>query len=118
LGRVGDPKFISSPSSGHRLCENARFARLVGQLRRMEVEMKRIAVILAVLGAAATFAAPVGAAGNPFGVDFHANCTAGFAVSQTLGGEPGATELSQIAQPPKQFGNLSDVGFYSSTNCG
>jgi hypothetical protein len=62
-------------------------------------------------------AAPVGAAGNPFGPDYHSDCTAGFAVSQTLGGEPGATELSVIAQPPKQFGNESDVGFYSSTNC-
>jgi hypothetical protein len=79
--------------------------------------MRRLAVFVATVGVAAAFAAPTGAAGNPFGVDFHANCTAGFAVSQTLGGDPGATELSVIAQPPKQFGNESDVGFYSSTNC-
>jgi hypothetical protein len=83
-----------------------------------EVEtMKRFAVLAIVLGLGATFAAPAGAAGNPFGVDYHANCTGGFAVSQTLGGEPGATELATVAQPPKQFGNESDVGFYSSTNC-
>jgi len=69
------------------------------------------------VGAAAAFATAAGAAGNPFGVDFHANCTGGFAVSQTLGGERGATELSVVAQPPKSFGNMSDVGAGSSTNC-
>jgi hypothetical protein len=57
------------------------------------------------------------AAGNPWGVDFHANCTAGFAVGQTLGGDPGATELSMVARPPKSEGNASDVGVLSSTNC-
>jgi len=79
--------------------------------------MKRLAVLAATVGAAAAFTATAGAAGNPFGVDFHANCTGGFAVSQTLGGAPGATELSVAARPPKTFGNLSDVGAGSSTNC-
>ena len=82
------------------------------------MKVRRLAVFAAATGAAALLSAPSLAAGNPFGVDYHANCTGGFAVSQTLGGEPGATELSVIAQPPKQFGNQSDVGFYSSTNCG
>jgi hypothetical protein len=79
--------------------------------------VKRFGLFALVAGLAAASATSAGA-GNPFGVDYHADCTAGFAVSQTLGGEPGATELSVIAQPPKQFGNESDVGFYSSTNCG
>jgi hypothetical protein len=79
--------------------------------------MRRLAVFAAIVGAAAVWAAPSLAAGNPFGVDFHANCTAGFAVSQTLGGDPGATELSVISMPPKRFGNLSDTGAASSTNC-
>jgi len=79
--------------------------------------MKLLAVFAAAVGAAAACTATAGAAGNPFGVDFHANCTGGFAVSQTLGGAPGATELGIVAQPPKSFGNLSDVGAGSSTNC-
>ena len=79
--------------------------------------MKRLAVLVATVGAAAAFTSTAGAAGNPFGVDYHANCTGGFAVSQTLGGAPGATELSVAARPPKTFGNLSDVGAGSSTNC-
>ena len=79
--------------------------------------MKRLGLFVTVFAATAVGATSAGAAGNPFGVDFHANCTGGFAVSQTLGGEPGATELSVVAQPPKTFGNLSDVGAASSTNC-
>ncbi len=79
--------------------------------------MRRLAVFAVTVGVAAVCAAPSLAAGNPFGVDFHANCTGGFAVSQTLGGDPGATELSVVAMPPKTFGNLSDVGAASSTNC-
>jgi hypothetical protein len=79
--------------------------------------MKRLGAFIAALGAAAVFAAPAGAAGNPFGVDYHANCTGGFAVGQTLGGAPGATELAVAAQPPKTFGHMSDVGAGSSTNC-
>lgn len=80
------------------------------------MKLRRLAVFAATTGAAALLSAP-SLAGNPFGVDYHANCTGGFAVSQTLGGDPGATELSVVAQPPKQFGNESDAGFYSSTNC-
>jgi len=79
--------------------------------------MRRFSVFVATVGVTAAFTASAGAAGNPFGVDFHANCTGGFAVSQTLGGAPGATELSVVARPPKTFGNLSDVGAASSTNC-
>jgi hypothetical protein len=78
--------------------------------------VKRFLLFGVVAGLAAASATSAGA-GNPFGVDYHANCTGGFAVSQTLGGDPGATELSVVAQPPKQFGHESDVGFYSSTNC-
>jgi hypothetical protein len=78
---------------------------------------KRLGVFLAALGVTAVCAAPAGAGGNPFGVDYHANCTGGFAVSQTLGGAPGASELGVIAQPPKTFGHMGDVGAGSSTNC-
>jgi hypothetical protein len=79
--------------------------------------VKRLGLLAALAGLAVAAASPAGA-GNPYGTDYHANCTGGFAVSQTLGGDPGATELSSIAQPPKQFGNESDVGFFASTNCG
>ena len=80
--------------------------------------MRRWLIVLAALGAA--MCVPSGAAqaaGNPFGVDYHANCTGGFAVGQTLGGEPGATELSVVARPPKSDGPMSDAGALSSTNC-
>ena len=76
---------------------------------------RRLTVVGLAVGIAAALAAPA-TAFNPFGPDFHSNCTAGFAVGSTLNGG-GATELSVIAQPPKQFGNLSDAGFFSSTNC-
>jgi hypothetical protein len=37
----------------------------------------------------------------------------GYAVySALVAGSPGA-----VAQPPKQFGSLSDAGYYSRTNC-
>jgi hypothetical protein len=78
--------------------------------------MKKTAVFAIAAGLGAALVAPA-TAGNPFGVDHHANCTGGFAVGSTLGGSSGATELAVIAQPPKQFGNESDVGFYSSTDC-
>jgi hypothetical protein len=67
------------------------------------------------LGIAAAVAAPA-AAFNPFGPDFHSNCTAGFAVGSTLNGG-GATELSVIAQPPPQPAAPSVAGTLSSTNC-
>jgi hypothetical protein len=42
----------------------------------------------------------------------NANCTAGFAYGA------GGQALASIAQPPKQYGSLSDVGYYSRTDCG
>jgi hypothetical protein len=61
-------------------------------------------------------AAPA-AASNTTGPDHHANCTAGFAVgSAIVDGNPGA--VGTVAMPPKQYGSLSDVGYYSRTNCG
>jgi len=41
--------------------------------------MRRLRVFVATVGVTAAFTASAGAAGNPFGVDFHANCTGGFA---------------------------------------
>jgi hypothetical protein len=80
--------------------------------------MRRFVPFALAVGFALASATPAGAAGNPFGVDFHANCTGGFAVSQTLGGEPGATELATIAQPPPQPAARSVAGTLSSTDCG
>jgi hypothetical protein len=80
--------------------------------------MKRSLIVLGV--SAVALCVPAGAAeagGNPWGVDYHANCTGGFAVGQTLGGDPGATEFATMAQPPKTDGQRSDAGLYSSTNC-
>ena len=80
--------------------------------------MRHWLIVLGAVGAVACLPASAQAAGNPFGVDYHANCTGGFAVSQTLGGAPGATELSVVARPPKSEGQMSDVGALASTNCG
>ena len=61
-------------------------------------------------------AAPA-AAVNTTGPDYRSNCTAGFAVgTAVVDDDPGA--VGTVAQPPKQFGSLSDVGWYSRTNCG
>jgi len=79
--------------------------------------MRRFVLFALTVGFALASATAAAAAGNPFGVDYHANCTGGFAVSQTLGGEPGATEFATAAQPPKTFGHMSDAGFFSMTNC-
>ncbi len=80
--------------------------------------MRRILTLVGAVAALAAVPAAAAEAANPYGPDYHSNCTAGFAVGSTLDGAPGATELAQVAQPPKQFGSLSDVGFYSSTHCG
>ena len=69
-----------------------------------------IALALAFAGAAPAQAT------NPWGPDYHSNCTAGYAVGSTVDGDPGA--VGTVAMPPKQYGNLSDVGYYSRTNCG
>ena len=72
-----------------------------------------VALATAILGLGAA-SAP---AANTTGPDFHSNCTAGFAVfSALVDGNPGA--VGTVAMPPKQFGALSDVGYYSRTNCG
>lgn len=64
----------------------------------------------------ALIAAGSASAANTTGPDYHSNCTAGFAVgSAIVDGDPGA--VGAVAGPPKQFGNLSDVGAYSRTNC-
>lgn len=71
-------------------------------------------VVIAAIGVAGTLAAPAAAASQP--PDYHSNCTAGFAAGSANEGSPGA--MGSVAQPPKQFGSLSDVGYYSRTNCG
>ena len=56
------------------------------------------------------------AADTTTGPDRHSNCTAGFAVgSAIVDGNPGA--VGDVARPPKQFGSMSDVGYYSRTRC-
>jgi hypothetical protein len=55
------------------------------------------------------------------GPDPNANCTAEFVVFDVIqaGAPHGASEdLAIIAQPPKDFPPRSNVGFFSSTNCG
>jgi hypothetical protein len=60
------------------------------------------------------------AAGAAQGPSESANCTAEFVVYDVIqaGAPRGASEdLAIIAQPPKDFGALSNVGFFSRTNC-
>ena len=80
--------------------------------------MRRKALLLVGVFALAGVVPATGAAQGP---DPSANCTAEFVVFDVIqaGAPRGASEdLAIIAQPPKSFGNLSDVGFFSSTNCG
>jgi hypothetical protein len=80
--------------------------------------MKRKVLLLASLFA---LAGSVPATGGAEGPSASANCTAQFVVYDVIqaGAPHGASQdLAIIAQPPKQFGSLSDVGYYSSTNCG
>jgi hypothetical protein len=79
--------------------------------------MRRKALFLMGLFALAAAVPATGAAEGPSPA---ANCTAEFVVYDVIqaGAPQGASQdLAIIAQPPKQFGNLSDVGYYSSTNC-
>ena len=68
----------------------------------------RITSLAAIVATTLISAGPVHAAGpsNP-----SANCTAGFAYGA------GGQAVAAVAQPPKQFGSLSDVGYYSRTDC-
>ncbi|MGH2917427.1 MAG: hypothetical protein ACRDLS_02345 [Solirubrobacteraceae bacterium] len=75
---------------------------------------KRGATLALMIGLVLVPAAPA-VATNPWGPDRHANCTAGFAVGSTVDGDPGA--VAGVAMPPKQYGSLSDVGYYSRTSC-
>ena len=66
----------------------------------------------------ATAVAPSTAAGA--GPSGNANCTAQFVVFNVIqaGAPRGASEdLAVIAQPPKDFPPMSNVGFFSRTNC-
>lgn len=82
----------------------------VGRLKKMS----RAALVCAAAAASLVAAGPAAAA-NTTGPDRHANCTAGFAAGSANEGSPGA--VGSVAQPPKQYGSLSDVGYYSRTNC-
>jgi hypothetical protein len=80
--------------------------------------MKRKALTLASLCVLVAAVPSTGAAAGP---SASANCTAQFVVFDVIqaGAPRGASEdLAIIAQPPKSFGSLSDVGFFSRTNCG
>jgi hypothetical protein len=75
---------------------------------------RRLASLALAVALAGCMAAP--AAAEPQGTDYHANCTGAFASgSAVFDDAPGA--VAPIARPPKQFGALSDVGYYSRTNC-
>jgi hypothetical protein len=66
------------------------------------------------------FAGAVPATGAAQGPNENANCTAEFVVFNVIqaGAPHGASEdLAIIAQPPKDFPPMSNVGFFSSTNC-
>ncbi|MGH7128973.1 MAG: hypothetical protein ACREIV_10415 [Planctomycetaceae bacterium] len=79
--------------------------------------MKRKALFLAGLLALAGAVPATGAAQGP---NPSANCTAEFVVFNVIqaGAPHGASEdLAIIAQPPKDFPPMSNVGFFSSTNC-
>jgi hypothetical protein len=80
--------------------------------------MRRKALCLAGLLALAGAVPATGEAEGPSG---SANCTAQFVVYDVIqaGAPHGASEdLAVIAQPPKDFPPMSNVGFFSSTNCG
>ncbi len=73
---------------------------------------------LTLASCALALAAP--AAGAAQGPSESANCTAQFVVYDVIqaGAPRGASEdLAIIAQPPNDFGALSNVGFFSRTNC-
>lgn len=79
--------------------------------------MRGKAVVLAGLFALAGVLPATGAAEGP---SANANCTAQFVVYDVIqaGAPRGASEdLAIIAQPPKDFPPMSNVGFFSSTNC-
>jgi hypothetical protein len=79
--------------------------------------MKRKALLLASLFAFAGAVPATGAAEGPSG---SANCTAQFVVYDVIqaGAPHGASQdLAIIAQPPKDFPPMSNVGFFSRTNC-
>ena len=59
-----------------------------------------------------------GAASGPSG---SANCTAQFVVYDVIqaGAPRGASQdLAVIAQPPKDFAPVSNIGYFSRSNCG
>ena len=77
-------------------------------------KMSSAARVCATAAASLVGAGPAAAA-NTSGPDRHANCTAGFAAGSAHQGSPAA--VGSVAQPPEQYGSLSDVGYYSRTNC-
>ena len=81
--------------------------------RRLK-KMSNAALVCATAAASLVAAGPAAAA-NTTGPDRHANCTAGFAAGSANEGASGA--VGSVAQPPKQHGSLSDVAYYSRTNC-
>lgn len=81
--------------------------------------MRRKAFLtLATICAGAVAAFP--AAGAASGPSESANCTAQFVVYNVIqaGAPRGASEdLAVIAQPPKDFAPVGNIGYYSRTNC-
>jgi hypothetical protein len=79
--------------------------------------MRPKALFLACLFALAGTVPAIGAAAGP---NPNANCTAEFVVYDVIqaGAPRGASQdLAIIAQPPKDFPPMSNVGFFSRTNC-
>lgn len=79
---------------------------------------KKTRLVFATLCAIAAVVPSTAAASGP---SENANCTAQFVVFDVIqaGAPRGASEdLAVIARPPKDFPPMSNVGFFSSTNCG
>jgi hypothetical protein len=83
----------------------------------MRIFMHIIPLLIASLCITAVELPPIAAAAGP---SDNAHCTAQFVVYDVIqaGAPRGASDdLALIAQPPKDFPPLSNVGYFSRTNC-
>jgi hypothetical protein len=105
-GALGGSSGSRLDFGGAALGESRRVKGSAGTGR--EQSMLRTSIAALVVTATLAVAGSAAAAGpsNP-----NANCTAGFAYGA------GGQAVASVAQPPKQFGSLSDVGYYSRTDC-
>ena len=81
----------------------------------------RVKAYLTVATLCVGVAGVVPATGAASGPSASANCTAQFVVYDVIqaGAPRGASQdLAVIAQPPKDFAPVSNIGYFSRTNCG